>query len=87
MCIRDSNFTTAQSQAFGNSMIIKNGKYCLISGDLNEDGFVNGNDFTIFSLQYGQTGYLRADLNGDNNVNGNDFTAISSSYGKQNAHP
>ncbi len=81
------NFTTAQSQAFGNSMILKNGKYCLISGDLNEDGFVNGNDFTIFSQQYGQTGYLRADLNGDNNVNGNDFTAISSSFGKQNAHP
>lgn len=81
------DFTTAQSQAYGNSMVLKNGKYCLISGDLNEDGFVNGNDFTIFSQQYGQTGYLRADLNGDNNVNGNDFTAISSSYGKQNAHP
>lgn len=81
------DFTISQSQAYGNSMILKNGKYCLISGDLNEDGFVNGNDFTIFSQQYGQTGYLRADLNGDNNVNGNDFTAISSSFGKQNAHP
>lgn len=81
------DFTTAQSQSFGNSTVLKNGKYCIVSGDLNQDGFVNGNDFTLFSQQFGQTGYLSADLNGDNNVNGNDFTAFSASFGKQNSHP
>jgi hypothetical protein len=81
------DFTVAQSQSFGNSTILKNGKYCLVSGDLNQDGFVNGNDFTAFSQQYGLTGYLRADLNGDNVVNGNDFTSFSAGYGKQSLHP
>ncbi|MBS1493018.1 MAG: hypothetical protein JST55_05895 [Bacteroidetes bacterium] len=81
------DFTTAQSQSYSNSTILKNGKYCIISGDLNQDGFVNGNDFTSFSQQFGQTGYLRADLNGDNIVNGNDFTTFSASFGKQSSHP
>lgn len=81
------DFTTAQSQSYGNSTVLKNGKYCIASGDLNQDGFVNGNDFTLFSQQFGQTGYLSADLNGDNNVNGNDFTSFSSSFGKQSMRP
>ncbi len=81
------DFTSAQSQSYGNSTILKSGKYCIISGDLNQDGFVNGNDFTLFSQQFGQSGYLSADLNGDNVVNGNDFTTFSSSFGKQSNHP
>jgi hypothetical protein len=81
------DFTSAQSQSYNNSTILKNGKYCLISGDINQDGFVNGNDFTLFSQQFGQTGYLRSDLNGDNVVNGNDFTSFSASFGKQSIHP
>ncbi len=81
------DFTSSQSQSYGSSTILVNGKYCIISGDLNQDGFVNGNDFTVFSQQFGQTGYLNSDLNGDNVVNGNDFTSFSSSFGKQNSHP
>jgi len=81
------DFSSSQSQAYGNNLILKNGKYCLISGDVNQDGFVNGNDFTVFSQQFGQTGYIPSDLNGDNNVNGNDFTTFSSSFGKQAMHP
>ena len=81
------NFTSSQSQSYGNCSVLKNGMYCIVSGDLNQDGFVNGNDFTIFSQQFGQSGYLRADLNGDNNVNGNDFTSFSVSFGKQSIHP
>ena len=81
------NFTSSQSQSYGNCSVLKNGMYCIVSGDLNQDGFVNGNDFTIFSQQFGQSGYLRADLNGDNNVNGNDFTSFSASFGKQSIHP
>lgn len=81
------NFTSAQSQSYGNSTVLKNGKYVITSGDINQDGFVNGNDFTLFSQQFGQSGYLGADLNGDNVVNGNDFTSFSSSFGKQSSHP
>ncbi|CAN5459123.1 hypothetical protein BH10BAC5_BH10BAC5_10290 [soil metagenome] len=81
------DLTTSQAQSYGSSTVLKNGLYCIISGDLNQDGFINGNDFTIFSQQFGQTGYINADLNGDGNVNGNDFTSFSSSFGKQNSHP
>lgn len=81
------DFTSAQSQSYSNSTILKNGKCCIISGDINQDGFVNGNDFTLFSQQFGLTGYLRGDLNGDNVVNGNDFTSFSASFGKQSIHP
>ncbi|MBX7044451.1 MAG: hypothetical protein K1X86_01325 [Ignavibacteria bacterium] len=81
------DFTSAQSQSYGNSTVLKNGKYCMVSGDINQDGFVNGNDFTAFSQQFGQTGVLTADLNGDNVVNGNDFTTFSASFGKQSSHP
>ena len=68
-------------------MILKNGKYCIVSGDINLDGFVNGNYFTIFSQQFGQSGYLGADLNGDSVVNGNDFTSFSLSFGRLSIHP
>ncbi len=81
------DFTSAQSQSYSNSTVLKNGRYCIVSGDLNQDGFVNGNDFTLFSQQFGLTGYLRGDLNGDNVVNGNDFTSFSASFGKQSIHP
>lgn len=81
------DLTSAQSQSYGNSTVLKNGKYCIVSGDINRDGFVNGNDFTMFSQQFGQSGYLGADLNGDGVVNGNDFTSFSASFGKQSSHP
>ncbi len=81
------NFTIAATQAFGSNESLHNGKYTLIGGDINQDGFVNGNDFTQFSQQFGQIGYLRSDLNGDNVVNGNDFTIFSSGFGKQYQHP
>lgn len=81
------NFTSAISQAFGSNMNLRNGKYTMISGDVNQDGFVNGNDFTIFSQQFGQSGYISSDLNSDGTVNGNDFTIFSSSFGKAVQHP
>lgn len=61
------NFTDSASKAYGDNMILKNGKYCLYSGDVNQDGIVDAsdlsdidNDATNFS-----SGYLNTDLNGD----------------------
>lgn len=81
------NFTGNQSDAYGNNLIFYNSKWCIYSGDINKDGFINGNDFTQFSSQYGQSGYLAADLNNDGVVNGNDFTLYSTSFGKVTLHP
>jgi len=81
------NFTSAVTQAYGNNMILKNGKWCIYSGDINQDGFINGNDFTFYSEQFGSMGYMASDVNGDGVVNGNDFTIFSNNYGKSALHP
>lgn len=81
------DFTSSVSQAYGNNMNLKNSKACIYSGDINQDGFINGNDFTFYSGQFGSSGYLVSDLNGDGVVNGNDFTIFSNNFGKSTIHP
>lgn len=81
------DFSSAQTSAYGSNLILKSGKWCFISGDLNQDGFVNGNDFTIFSSEFAQSGYLVSDLNSDGTVNGNDFTSFSNGFARQAMHP
>jgi len=69
------NFTTAASQAFGNNMKLKGSKYCIISGDVNQDGFIDGSDFIIIENDafFFRTGrFIPSDLNGDNAVDGTD---------------
>lgn len=70
------NFTTAASQAFGNNMKVKAGKYTMYSGDVDQNGVIDGidlsrldNDAYIF-----RTGVrLPTDLNGDGIVDAIDF--------------
>ncbi len=52
-------------------MILKNGKYCIYSGDPNQDGAINLTDIlSIYnSANSFATGYLTTDLNGDRSVN------------------
>jgi subtilisin family serine protease len=61
------NFTTASSQAYENNMILKNSKWCIYSGDVNQDGFVNTQDLNlVFNDNInGVEGYVASDLNGD----------------------
>jgi len=61
------DFTSSQSNAFGNNMVLKGTKYCIYSGDVNQGGNIDltdvvaiNNDATVFS-----SGYLVTDLNGD----------------------
>lgn len=68
------DFTTASTKAFGDNLILKLGKYCIYSGDVNQDGIIEGtdtqlidNDVTAFTI-----GYVNADVNGDNFVDGTD---------------
>ena len=70
------NFTTSASQAYGNNMILKSGKYCDYSGDVNQDGFVNLTDvITIFNASSVFTsGYIETDVNGDYIVDLSDIT-------------
>ncbi|MEO6696160.1 MAG: hypothetical protein ABIY50_07755 [Ignavibacteria bacterium] len=72
------NFTTSQTQSYGSNMILKSGKWCFYSGDVNSDGTIDATDVsTIDNDAAGFTsGYLNTDLSGDNFIDGTDF-AIS----------
>lgn len=61
------DFTTASSQAFNNNMVLKNGKWCIYSGDVNQDGLINVQDLnSVFTDNInGVEGYTATDLNGD----------------------
>lgn len=68
------NFTTSSAQAFGNNMVNVGGKWSFYSGDVNQDGIVDGGDLSLidndaFSFA---TGYLPTDLNCDSIVDGSD---------------
>lgn len=61
------DFTTTPSQAYGNNLVLNGNKYCLYSGDENQDGEIDVSDLVeiynasiIFS-----SGYVRTDINGD----------------------
>jgi hypothetical protein len=62
------NFTSSIYQAAGNNMKWVTNAACMYSGDLDSDGRIDGNDYTIMNnaVQSGASGsYLITDLNGD----------------------
>ncbi len=73
------NFTNSVSKAFGDNL--KNdgyGVFLIYSGDINQDGFVDGNDFIDVDNDNTNfvSGYTDTDVNGDGFVDGNDFILI-----------
>jgi hypothetical protein len=73
------NFTNSVSKAFGDNL--KNdghGVFLIYSGDINQDGFVDGNDFVDVDNDNANfvSGYTDTDVNGDGFVDGNDFIII-----------
>ncbi|MBS1551014.1 MAG: hypothetical protein JST15_02965 [Bacteroidetes bacterium] len=72
------DFTTAAAQAYGSNLKLKGGKYCVYSGDINQDGIIDASDLIrIYNDSYaGLTGrYLVSDLNGDSMVDASDVSA------------
>jgi len=68
------NFTTASSRAFGNNQILKGTKYCIYSGDSNQDGIIDGFDLSMIDndiLNFA-SGYLNTDINGDSFIDATD---------------
>jgi hypothetical protein len=75
------DFTTGLNKAYTDGsaypMSLHSGKYCIYSGDLNQDGFVSGDDYTGVDNDNANFGYhLVNDLNGDGFVAGDDYTFI-----------
>ena len=73
--IYNYDFTSAVTQAFGNNLKLKGTRYCIYSGDVNQDGVVDGTDAALIdndAFNF-ETGYLLTDLNGDYVVDGSDY--------------
>lgn len=64
------NFTSTQSQAFGDNMRSLNSLWCLYSGDVNKDGSIDLTDIMVIlnDANAFATGYTTTDLTGDNFV-------------------
>lgn len=70
------DFTTSASQAYGNNMRLKGGKYCIYSGDVNQDGVIDGSDLSRIdnSAAFYQVGTrLPEDLDANGIVDADDF--------------
>ena len=68
--VQTYDFTDSQGKAFENNLTMINGRWCIYSGDVNQDGVINNEDVNlVFSDNVnGITGFSRSDLNGDSSV-------------------
>jgi endonuclease G, mitochondrial len=69
------NFTTASTQAYGSNLVSKNGKFCIYSGDVNQDGVIDSGDLGITDNDNTNyvSGYTNTDINGDGLVDSGDL--------------
>ena len=60
-------FTTPSTKAFGNNLGQIGSKWCIFSGDINQDGVIDLLDLNSVFIDNinGVTGYTASDLNGD----------------------
>jgi len=71
------DFSTANTQAYGNNLILKGSKYCLYNGDVNQDGHITLFDvIPIYNdaINFVTGRYIITDLTGDNIVDLTDVT-------------
>ena len=66
--ITNYDFTFAQSAAYGNNLILKSGKWCFFSGDIDRNGSIDLSDILGIYNDASEflTGYNTSDLTGDN---------------------
>lgn len=69
------NFTTFITQAYGNNLRFKSGKWCFYGGDVNQDAFVDAADVVeVYNDVVGFTfGYHNTDVTGNNYVDTEDL--------------
>ncbi len=79
------NFTSSLAQAYGNNLKQKGSKYCIISGDIDRDGYIDASDFSPVdnSAYIALSGrFLSTDLNGDNFVDADDLNIVDNNRSK-----
>lgn len=81
------DFTTASNKAYGNNMKQVGSVWVFYAGDINQDGFVDPDDYTAYIAQFGNDGYIGADLNGDTYADGYDLPYLYPNFFKSKARP
>lgn len=75
--VYDYNFSTAASQAYGNNLVLEGTKYCMYSGDVDRNGFIDLSDIVLIfnaSAVFKEGLRIPEDLNGDNIADLSDLT-------------
>lgn len=72
------DLTNSISQAFGNNLKLKGAKYCIYSGNVNNDFIIDASDLSAVEndVYMGITGYVNTDLNGDFFVDAEDLSIL-----------
>jgi murein DD-endopeptidase MepM/ murein hydrolase activator NlpD len=72
------DFTTSRTKAYGDNMKYKSGKYCIYSGDINQDAFIDITDYSIVdnAVSIFGGGYTISDLDGDLFVDVSDMAIV-----------
>jgi hypothetical protein len=71
------DFTAFVTQAFGNNQVeVESGIWAIFSGDINQDGFIDNTDFSLWEADANNfvTGYLSTDVDGNGAVDNGDFS-------------
>lgn len=81
--IYNYDFTSSASQTLGNNTKRKGTKYCMFSGNINEDFIIDAGDISAVEndVSIGAEGFLRTDLNGDYFVDSDDLSIIENNIG------
>jgi hypothetical protein len=76
------NFSSFSTQAYGDNLVqVDPGVWAMFTGDLNQDEFIDGNDFPAYDTDSNNgvnSVYVATDMNGDGFVDGNDFPVFDS---------
>ena len=62
------DFTSAITQAYGSNLLLKGAKWCIISGDVDQDGSIGALDRSACWNDRNLSGYYATDLDGDGSV-------------------
>lgn len=76
------NMTTSTSQAYGSNQQLKGSKYCIYSGDVDQNGIVDASDLSSVENTVGTEGYrLVNDLNADEIVDVYEIALVENNAG------
>lgn len=72
--INTYDFTDTQTKAYGNNLKLKGSKYCVYSGDVTQEGIIDGSDLSAIDNDAANfvTGYVATDIDGNYFVDASD---------------